>query len=50
LELKKFKMLPSNTKITANRITKKIHFKVLLPDNKNDPTGRGITFSKKAGI
>ena len=24
--------------------------KVLLPDDENDPTGRGIRFSKKAGI
>jgi hypothetical protein len=35
------------------RVKKKLNaalFKVLLPDDINDPTGRTITFSKKAGI
>jgi hypothetical protein len=49
LEQEKFKMLLWKTGFTENRI-KRILFKVLLPDDENDPTGRGIRFSKKAGI
>jgi hypothetical protein len=43
-------MLLWKTRFTENWIKNQILFKVLLPDNKNDPTGRGITFSQKAGI
>ena len=38
------------TGFTENRIENRILFKGLLPDDENDPTGRGIRFSKKAGI
>jgi len=50
LEQEKFKMLLWKTGFTENRIKNRILFKVLLPDDENDPTGRGIRFSKKAGI
>jgi len=43
-------MLLWKTGFTENQIKNRILFKVLLPDDKNDPTGRGIRFSKKAGI
>jgi len=48
LEQEKFKMLLWKTGFTENRIKNRILFKVLLPDDENDPTGRGIRFSKKA--
>ncbi len=47
LEQEKFKMLLWKTEFTENRIKNRILFKVLLPDDENDPTGRGIRFSKK---
>ncbi len=50
LEQEKFKMLLWKTGFTENRIKNRILFKVLLPDDENNPTGRGIRFSKKAGI
>ncbi len=46
LEQEKFKMLLWKTGFTENRIKNRILFKVLLPDDENDPTGRGIRFSK----
>ena len=50
LEQEKFKMLLWKTGFTENQIKNRILFKVLLPDDENDPTSRGIRFSKKAGI
>jgi len=50
LEQEKLKMLLWKTGFTENRIKNRILFKVLLPDDENDPTGRGIRFLKKAGI
>jgi hypothetical protein len=50
LEQEQFKMLLWKTGLTENRIKNRILFKVLLPDDENEPTGRGIRFSKKAGI
>ena len=43
------KMLSLNKKI-IKWIRHFTLFKVLLPDGISDPAGRGITFSKKAGI
>jgi hypothetical protein len=50
LELKKPQMLLRKLKFTEIRIRHFTLFKVLLPDDISDPTGRGITFSRKAGI
>ena len=50
LPLKKPQMLLRKLKFTEIRIRHFTLFKVLLPDDISDPTGRGITFSKKAGI
>jgi hypothetical protein len=49
LEEKKL-MLLMKLKFTETWIQHFTLFKVLLPDGISDPTGRGITFSKKAGI
>jgi hypothetical protein len=43
-------MLLCKQKSTESRIRHFTLFKVLLPDDANDPTGRTITFLKKAGI
>ena len=43
-------MLLRNLNFTKNRIQHSVLFKVLLPHGISDPAGRGITFSKKAGI